>query len=68
MLAFVVSMCDVFQALINSLVCWLSSVLLYVHRDRTDYQGRGAQDGHLDFHIALELWQKFPDVTVFVAG
>ena len=29
--------------------------LLYVHRDR-DYQGRGAQDGHLDFHTAPEFW------------
>ena len=32
-----------------------STVLLYVHRDRTDYQGRGAQDGHLDFHTAPEI-------------
>ena len=32
-----------------------SSVLLYVHRDHKDYQGRGAQDGHLDFHTAPEL-------------
>ena len=33
----------------------LSSVLLYVHRDHKDYQGRGAQDVHLDFHTAPEL-------------
>ena len=33
-----------------------SSTLLYVRRDRTDYQGRGAQDGHLDFHTATELY------------
>ena len=32
-----------------------SSLLLYVHRDRTNYQGRGARDGHLDFHTAPEL-------------
>ena len=32
-----------------------SSVLLYVHRDRTDCSGREAQDGHLDFHTAPEL-------------
>ena len=32
-----------------------SSVLLYVHRDSTDYHGWGAQDGHLDFHTAPEL-------------
>ena len=32
-----------------------SSVLRDVHRDRKDYQGRGAQDGHLDFHTAPEL-------------
>ena len=31
-----------------------SSMLLYVHRDRTDYWG--VQDVHLDFHIAPELW------------
>ena len=32
-----------------------SSVLLYVDRDHTDYQGRGAQDVLLDFHTAPEL-------------
>ena len=32
-----------------------SSVLLYVHGDRTGFQGQGAQDGHLDFHTAPEL-------------
>ena len=30
-------------------------VVLYVHRDRTEHQGRGAQDVHLDFHTASEL-------------
>ena len=30
-------------------------MLLYVHRDRTDYLGLGAQDGHLDFHTAPDL-------------
>ena len=30
-------------------------MLLYDHRDCTDYLGRGAQDGHLDFHTAPEL-------------
>ena len=30
------------------------SVSLYVHRDRTDSKGRGALDGHLGFHTALE--------------
>jgi len=29
-------------------------VLLYVHRDHEDFQGR-AQDGHLDVHIASEF-------------
>ena len=33
-----------------------SSVLLYIHRDHKDYEGRGAQDVHLDFHTAPELW------------
>ena len=32
-----------------------SSVLLCVHRDRKDYQGRGAQDGHLGCRTAPEL-------------
>ena len=32
------------------------SLLLYVHRDHKDYQGWGAQDCHLDFHTAPELW------------
>ena len=33
-----------------------SSVLLYVHRDNIkEFQGRGAQDGHLDFHTETEL-------------
>ena len=27
-------------------------MLLEVHRDRTDFYGRGAQDVHLDFHTA----------------
>ena len=31
------------------------AVSLYVHRNHKDYQGQGAQDGHLDFHTALEL-------------
>ena len=31
------------------------SMLLHVHRDHKDCQGRGAQDGHLDFHPAPEL-------------
>ena len=33
----------------------ISSVLLYAHGDPKDYQGRGAQDGHLDFHTAPEF-------------
>ena len=31
------------------------SVLLYVHINHEAYQGRGAQDGHLDFHTAPEI-------------
>ena len=27
----------------------------YVHRDLKDYNGRGAQDGHLDFYTSSEL-------------
>ena len=30
----------------------IDSILLYVHRNHEAYQGRGAQDGHLDFHTA----------------
>ena len=32
------------------------SALRYVHRDLYDYKGRGAQDDHLDFHTAPELF------------
>ena len=32
-----------------------SSMLLYVHRDRTVYLGREVQDGHLDIHTVPEL-------------
>ena len=32
-----------------------SSVMIYVHWDRADYQGRVAQDVHLDFHTDPEL-------------
>ena len=28
----------------------------YIHRDRTHYHARGAQDGHLDFHTAPEIF------------
>ena len=28
-------------------------MLLYVHGDQKDSQGRGAEDGHLDFHTAM---------------
>ena len=31
-------------------------LLLCIHRDHKDYLGRGAKDGHLDFHTAPELW------------
>ena len=30
-------------------------MLLYVHRDNQDFQGRGAQDGHLDILTVPEL-------------
>ena len=39
-------------------------MLLYVHRDRTDFYGRGAQDGHLDFHTVPELWGTKFDVVL----
>ena len=32
-----------------------SLVLLHVHGDHKDYQGRGAHDDHLDFHTAPEF-------------
>ena len=37
----------------DSVTC---STLLHVHRDHKDCYGRGAQDGHLDFHTAPELF------------
>ena len=33
----------------------VDSMLLYVHRHHEAYYGRGAQDGHFDFHAAPEL-------------
>ena len=44
-----------FTQLLNSRTLLVRAVLCYVHRDRKDYSGRGAQDGHLDFHAAPEL-------------
>ena len=38
------------------------NVALYVHGDRTDYQGQGAQDGHLDLHTGLELSSELTNV------
>ena len=34
-------------------------MLLYVHRDHKDYKGRGAQDGHLDFHTQFLSYETF---------
>ena len=42
-----------FRQLLNT-ECSSSLVLLYVHRDHKDYQGLGAEDGHLDFQTAPE--------------
>jgi len=41
------------------------SVLLYVHRDRTDRTGRGAQDDHLDYHTAPELCEPMQSFFFF---
>ena len=49
-----------FTQLLSSNLGCSSSVLLYVHRDHKDCQGRGAQDVHLDFHTAPELWFRRP--------
>ena len=43
-----------------------SSVLLYVHRDPTDYLGRGTQDVHLDLHTAPELCSGNKDCFPFI--
>ena len=43
-------------ACVLSLLFLLLQFKCYVHRDRKDCQGRGARDGHLDFHTAPELW------------
>jgi len=39
------------------------SVLLYVHRDRTDYKGRGALAGHLDFHKTTSTFTRPPRLS-----
>lgn len=41
-------------------------VLLYVHRNHKDYQGRGAQDGYRNFHAAPELCFVWSSVAVYV--
>ena len=43
------------QLLSSVLYISLSSVSLYVQSGHKDYQGRGAQNGHLDFHTAPEI-------------
>ena len=47
-----------------------NSLLLYVHRDRTDGPSGtgGAQDGYLDFHTGLELWDGGADGKSIYAG
>ena len=37
------------------LLIWFALMLLYVHRDRSNYYGWGAQDVLLDSHTAPEL-------------
>jgi len=34
-------------------------IFSFFYRDHNNYKGRGAQDVHLDFHTAPELWQSF---------
>ena len=34
-------------------------MLVNVHRDHTDYQRQGAQEVHLDFHTAPEVWNLY---------
>ena len=44
------------QALRRTLTALVEvQMVLYIHRDHKDYQGPGAQNGHLDFHTAPEL-------------
>ena len=47
-----------FRKLSNSFLVNVE-VLLYVHRNRRLILGTGAQDGHLDFYTAPELWNIF---------
>ena len=46
------------------LIPFLCSMLLYIHGDRMDYLGRGAKDGHLDFHTAPFLCRR----CVYLSG
>ena len=46
---------SIFYYYCTNIVISLLLVLLYVHRNHKDYEGQGAQDGHLDFHTAPEL-------------
>ena len=47
--------CALVQFSVAWRVPWFSSVLLGVHTDRRDCWGRGALDGHRDFHTAPDL-------------
>ena len=42
------------------------TVLLYVHRNHQAYWGRGAQDGHLDFHTQLVNSRSVVEATVLI--
>ena len=54
-----------FTQLLSSVIRFVRSVLLYVHRDRKDCYRWGAQDGHLDFHTAPEFCD---DLFTFVSS
>ena len=43
---------------LNALLRFVS-LLLYIHRDHTDYWVRGAQDAHLFFYTDPELWRSY---------
>ena len=45
----------------------LLQMSLHVHRSHKAYYGRGAQDGHLDFHTAPELFNFYIFIYIYIS-
>ena len=52
--------------LVREVLLLLLQMLLYAHSDHKSYQGRAAQDIHLDFHTVPELRGQFRSMLLYV--